>query len=133
MSGDSTPSGDQTTTVADLRAAMAAFVRERDWEQFHSPKNLALSLAIEVGELLEHFQWIDVAASRRENLDAARLEQIGTEVADVLAYLLALSNALNLDLSTAFTAKLAHNRAKYPADQFRGRFGADDPNATRSG
>ncbi len=126
MSDSATPD-DRHTTVADLRAAMAAFVRERDWEQFHSPKNLALSLAIEVGELLEHFQWIDVAASRREKLDAVKLEQIGTEVADVLAYLFALANALDLDLSTAFTAKMAHNRAKYPADQFRGRFGADDP------
>lgn len=120
---------DRQTTVAELRTAMAAFVRERDWEQFHAPKNLALSLAIEVGELLEHFQWIDVAVSRREHLDAARLAEIGTEVADVLAYLLALANALDLDLTTAFTAKMAHNRAKYPADQFRGRFGIDDPAA----
>jgi NTP pyrophosphatase (non-canonical NTP hydrolase) len=113
---------DQRTTLGELRRIMAGFVREREWEQFHSPKNLALSLSIEVGELQEHFQWIDVAASRRENLDAKALEQIGTEMADVLAYLLALANALEIDLSAAFEAKMAHNRTKYPADQYRGRY-----------
>ncbi len=113
---------DDSTTIADLRALVARFVAERDWQQFHSPKNLSMSLAIEAAELMEHFQWIDSAESRRAGQDPAKLAAIRDEIADVLCYALALANELNLDLSQAVRDKMVKNAAKYPAEQSRGRF-----------
>jgi dCTP diphosphatase len=113
---------DSTATVADLRDLVRQFVAERDWEQFHSPKNLSMSLAIEAAELMEHFQWIDVDESRRAGEDPAKLAAICEEIADVLCYLLALANELNLDLATAVRDKMVKNAAKYPADKSRGRY-----------
>ena len=112
---------DATTTVADLRAAIATFVAEREWEPFHSPKNLAMSLAIEAAELMEHFQWLTIDESRATAKDTAKRAAAGEELADVLAYVLALANALNLDLSATFHSKLAKNAEKYPMDLSRGR------------
>jgi dCTP diphosphatase len=120
-------SGDSTTTLADLRDLVARFVAERDWEQFHAPKNLSMSLSIEAAELMEHFQWIDMAESRRLREDPTKLAAIREEVADVLCYTLALANALNIDLSDAVRDKMVKNAAKYPAEQSRGRY--DPPNA----
>lgn len=113
---------DSTTTLAELRELVRRFVAERDWEQFHAPKNLSMSLAIEAAELMEHFQWIDMAESRRAGDDAAKLAAIREEIADVLCYALALANALNLDLSDAVRDKMVKNAAKYPAFASRGRF-----------
>ena len=113
---------DQTTTIADLRLAMRNFVDERDWSQFHSPKNLAMSLAIEAAEVMEHFQWVDVAESRIRGQDSRYREAIGEELADVCCYLLSLANSLDIDLSNAVHDKLAKNAQKSPAAQFRGRF-----------
>ena len=113
---------DASTTLADLRGLVRRFVDERDWRQFHSPKNLSMSLAIEAAELMEHFQWIDSADSRRVADDPERLAAIRDEIADVLCYLLALANELDLDLSTAVRDKMIKNAAKYPAEQSRGRY-----------
>jgi len=115
--------GDPATTVAELREIVRRFVDERDWRQFHSPKNLSMSLAIEAAELMEHFQWIDAAESRGIGDDPAKLAQVRDEIADVLCYALALANELNLDLSTTVRDKMLKNAAKYPADQSRGRYG----------
>src|SRR5262245_39130299 len=104
---------DATTSVNDLREAMRRFVRERDWEQFHSPKNLAMGMAIEAAELMEHFLWIDNAASREVVNDPAERVRIGEEMADVACYLLALANVMGLDLSDAIFDKLVKNAAKY--------------------
>lgn len=109
--------------MAQLREAMQAFVDERDWRQFHAPKNLAMSLAIEAAELMEHFQWLDVAESITLGRDPSRREQIADEIADVCCYLLSLVNALDLDLSSAVRAKLLKNARKYPVDEFRGKSG----------
>ncbi|QDU26448.1 MazG nucleotide pyrophosphohydrolase domain protein [Anatilimnocola aggregata] len=117
---------DATTTVQQLKEIMRAFVAERDWQQFHSPKNLSMSLAIEAAELMEHFQWIDVPASRQVKDEPAKLAAIGEELADVLCYALALSNELGLDLSETIRAKMVKNATKYPAAEFRGRYGKDD-------
>lgn len=114
---------DRTTTVAELRELIARFVAERDWEQFHSPKNLAMSLAIESAELMEHFQWIDIAESRRIADDHQRIAAVGEELADVVAYAFALANSLNLDISDALGRKMVKNAAKYPAAEFRGLSG----------
>jgi len=115
-------SDDHTTTLADLRNLVARFVAERDWQQFHAPKNLSMSLAIEAAELMEHFQWIDIAESRRAADDPTKAAAIREEIADVLCYALALANELNLDLSQAVRDKMVKNAAKYPADRSRGRY-----------
>jgi NTP pyrophosphatase (non-canonical NTP hydrolase) len=113
---------DSTTTVADLRRQMQEFVDARDWRQFHTPKNLAMSLAIEAAELMEHFQWVDNAEAAARAQDPEHRTAIGEEIADVCCYLLSLVNALGLDLSQITTDKLAKNVRKYPAAEFRGKF-----------
>ena len=117
---------DSTTTIADLRALIEDFVDRRDWHQFHAPKNLAMSLAIEAAELMEHFQWISADESRRVADEPARLAEVSDELADVLCYALAMANELRLDLSTAIRGKMAKNEQKYPADEYRGRYGPED-------
>ena len=119
---------DSTTTVSELRELVRTFVEERHWQQFHAPKNLAMALSIEAAELMEHFQWIDVAESREIPTDPAKLEAVGEELADVLCYALAIANELNLDIATAMQQKMVKNRVKYPVKEYRGRYGADDPN-----
>lgn len=118
---------DSETTVAELKRILGEFVDQRDWRQFHAPKNLAMSLAIEAAELMEHFQWIDVPDSRTVVAQPERRQAIAEEIADVLCYTLALANSMDLDLATAFENKMAKNRLKYPAQEFRGRWGKDDP------
>jgi dCTP diphosphatase len=116
---------DAATTVAALKQAMQRFVDERDWQQFHSPKNLVMGLSVEAAELMEHFLWVDNAQSRRVVDDPARLGEVADEIADVACYLLALANTLGIDLSDAVTAKLLKNAEKYPADKFRGKYRAE--------
>ena len=118
---------DAATTVEQLRAIVRQFVAERDWEQFHSPKNLSMALAIEAAELMEHFQWITTEASRALANDVQRRDEVAEELSDVVCYAFALANVMGIDISQSLTAKMAKNAAKYPADQFRGRFGHDDP------
>ena len=110
---------DATTTLRELKERTAEFVRERDWEQFHTPKNLSMSIAIEAAELMEHFQWLTVEES--SNLPDQSLAAIGEELADILLCSLSLSNALRLDLSEAVFDKMAKNSRKYPRDQVRGK------------
>jgi dCTP diphosphatase len=113
---------DNTTTVAALREAMRSFVADRNWEPFHSPKNLSMGAAIEAAELMEHFLWVDNEASRQVIQDVGKRQEIADEMADVTCYLLALSNTLDIDLSEAVLAKLAKNAIKYPAEKYRGRY-----------
>lgn len=121
---------DQSTTLANLRNLVRNFVDARDWQQFHSPKNLSMALAIEAAELMEHFQWISGEDSRTVQEDAAKLSEIADELADVLCYALAIANELKIDVATAMRSKMEKNEAKYPADQFRGRYGAEDVTKT---
>jgi NTP pyrophosphatase (non-canonical NTP hydrolase) len=106
---------DNKTTLAELKDLMQRFVDARDWHTFHAPKNLAMSLAIEAAELMEHFQWMSVEASRTAANDAAAREAIGDELADVLCYALAMANVLDIDLSAAVRQKMRKNEIKYPA------------------
>jgi dCTP diphosphatase len=117
---------DSTTTIAELKQLVADFVAERDWRQFHAPKNLSMSLAIEAAELMEHFQWISPEQSRRMADDPDRLAEVADELADVLCYALAMANELGLDLSAAIRGKMAKNEKKYPAEEYRGRYGPED-------
>jgi NTP pyrophosphatase (non-canonical NTP hydrolase) len=121
---------DASTPIQHLKDVMRQFVDERDWRQFHSPKNLSMSLAIEAAELMEHFQWIDVPASRQVKDDPAKLAAIGEELADVLCYAVALANELGLDISDIVERKMQKNAVKYPAAEFRGRYGNDDQRKT---
>lgn len=104
--------------LESLTEALRRFARERDWERFHSPKNLASALAVEAAELLEHFQWLTEEDSR--NLPAGEREAVAQELADVLLYLLQLADKLNVDLVEAAQAKLATNALKYPVERSRG-------------
>lgn len=114
---------DATTTVAELRDLVRRFVDERDWVQFHTPKNLAMSAAIEAAELMEHFQWLTPEASLNVTSNPGEKDAVGEELADVVCYLLALANSLGLDVADCVERKMAKNAVKYPADKFRGRYG----------
>ena len=118
---------DSETTIARLRRIVNDFVDQRDWHQFHTPKNLAMSLGIEAAELMEHFQWLTAEQSRAVVEQPEKLSSIGEELADVLCYALAMANELGLDLSSALRDKIAKNAQKYPVDRYRSRFGPDDP------
>ncbi|MEK6243127.1 MAG: nucleotide pyrophosphohydrolase [Pseudomonadota bacterium] len=101
-----------------LRDTLRKFVAERDWDQFHSPKNLAMALSVEASELLEHFQWLTEAESHR--LPPEKRDAVRDEMADVLIYLVRLADKLDVDLLDAATKKIAKNAQKYPAGQVRG-------------
>jgi len=101
-----------------LRAQVREFVRERDWEQFHSPKNLAMALAVEAAELLEIFQWLTEEQSRAPDAEAHTAAQ--QEIADILVYLVRISDQLGIDPIAAAERKLADNARKYPVDKARG-------------
>jgi dCTP diphosphatase len=108
---------DATTTIAMLRDAVRQFNSARHWEPFHSPKNLAMGLACEAAEVMEHFLWLDCGQSREVVHDSAKLAAVADEVADVACHLFNLTNALGLDLSDAVAAKMLKNAVKYPAPQ----------------
>jgi len=101
-----------------LRDALRQFAAERDWDQFHSPKNLAMALSVEAAELLEHFQWLTEAQAGA--LPPDKLAGVRDEMADVLLYLIRLADKLEVDLLAAARAKIAKNALKYPAAQVRG-------------
>ncbi|QVL46929.1 MAG: nucleotide pyrophosphohydrolase [Thiocapsa sp.] len=105
-------------SLDQLNARLLAFARERDWEQFHSPKNLAMALAGEAGELLEHFQWLSEQQSAE--LSAEKKRQVAHELADILNYLVRLAERLDIDLLAAADEKIAINAARYPVDKVRG-------------
>jgi len=113
---------DAATTVAELKDLVRQFVAERAWEPFHTPKNLAMGLAVEAAELMEHFLWLEGPAAHELARDPARREAIAEELADVLAHVMNFSLATGIDLSDALRAKMAKNALKYPADKYRGRF-----------
>ena len=113
---------DSNTTVAELRKLVADFVAERDWSQFHSPKNVSMALAIEAAELMEHFQWLTTDASRDLATEPEKLAEVAEELADVIGYSFALANELGLDISSDVRAKMVKNAQKYPAEKYRGRY-----------
>jgi NTP pyrophosphatase (non-canonical NTP hydrolase) len=112
---------DTTATVAELKTRVLAFVRERDWEQFHNPKNLAMALAAETGELMEHFLWTTPEQSQAIVHDPAKRAKIADELADVVIYALEFANITGLDVAAAIEAKMAANAKKYPVEKAKGR------------
>ena len=101
-----------------LRDQLRAFAAERDWDQFHSPKNLASALAVEAAELLENFQWLTEAQSKQLSADA--LKNVRAEIADVLLYLIRISDKLGIDLIAAANEKITLNATKYPVEKAHG-------------
>lgn len=101
-----------------LRERLRGFVRERDWEQFHSPKNLAMAMIVEAAELVEHFQWLTEQQSR--DIVPEKRDQVAQELADTFIYLLRLADVLGIDLIDAAHAKMDLNAKKYPAEKVRG-------------
>jgi NTP pyrophosphatase (non-canonical NTP hydrolase) len=104
--------------LEELQGRIREFVRERDWEQFHSPKNLAMALIVEAGELVEQLQWLSEDESC--NLPAEKLQAVEEELADIFVYLLRITDRLDIDLLAATHSKMNSNAAKYPADKVRG-------------
>jgi NTP pyrophosphatase (non-canonical NTP hydrolase) len=100
-------------SLDDLRERLRRFAAERDWEQFHTPKNLAMSVAIEAAEIMEHFQWLTAAQSA--DLDAAARHEAALEIADVLLYLVRLADVLDVDMVAAAREKIELNARRYPA------------------
>jgi NTP pyrophosphatase (non-canonical NTP hydrolase) len=109
----------QPDDLIQLRDRLREFARERDWEQFHTPKNLASALCVEASEVLEHFQWSPSAPARE--LPQLKRNEIGDELADVLIYLVRLADVMDVDLMSAADAKMAKNAAKYPAALTKGK------------
>ncbi len=109
---------ERLTSLEELRAALQRFAEDRDWDQFHSPKNLAIALSVEAAELLEHFQWTPEADS--PVLTPNQHNRVQEEIADVLLYLIRIADKLNIDLLAAASDKIQVNAAKYPVDKARG-------------
>lgn len=105
---------DFQTTISDLRQAVDRFVRDRSWERYHTPKNLAMSVAIEAAELMERFQWYSSEESIALMKDAEARNAVSDELADVLIYCLALANQADIDLSGAILSKLDRNAGRFP-------------------
>ncbi len=104
--------------LLDLRDALRRFAADRDWDQFHTPKNLAMALSVEASELLEHFQWL--TAEQSASLDTHTLQRVREELADVLLYLVRLADRLDVDLLAAAREKMVRNAEKYPVEKARG-------------
>ena len=105
-------------SIQELNERLLRFARERDWEQFHSPKNLSMALAGEAGELLEHFQWITEEQS--QNLDEDRKEAVALEMADIFIYLVRMAERLDINLLDAAWQKISINEKRYPVEQVKG-------------
>jgi NTP pyrophosphatase (non-canonical NTP hydrolase) len=105
--------------MSELNEKLRRFAREREWEQFHSPKNLSMALSVEVSELAEHFQWLSQEESR--NISGEAREEVAEEIGDVLIYLTRLSDTLGIDPVASALRKVEKNRDKYPVDKARGK------------
>lgn len=112
---------DAYTTIKDLRTKIEKFVKDREWEKYHNPKDLAESICIEAAELLEIFQWMSVeeALSLREN--PTELDRVTEELADILIYCLSMTNAMEIEVSSIVAEKLARNGIKYSVEKYKGR------------
>jgi NTP pyrophosphatase (non-canonical NTP hydrolase) len=108
---------DSVTPLQELKNLVGAFVRERDWEQFHTPKNLAMSIAIEAAELMEIFQW-----ERADEVSPEVLSSLEEELADVIIYSLAMANRTGIDISRAVKKKVEKNEKKYPKEEYCGKY-----------
>ena len=105
-------------SLEQIKIQLREFAKERDWDQFHSPKNLTMALIVEAAELVEHFQWLSEEQS--QTLTAEKLAEVEQEIADIQIYLIRLADKLGVDMEKAVNAKIKLNEKKYPADKVRG-------------
>ncbi len=110
---------DRKTTIEELKQFMKNFITEREWNQYHTPKNLSMAIAIEAGELMEHFLWIE--NNKSQEVFEKKREEIENEIADILSFMLSLANACDIDLSAAFDRKMKINAQKYSVEKAKGR------------
>ena len=108
------------TQIKTMQLALRQFAAAREWDQFHKPKNLVIALAAEMGELLEHFQWLNDDQIEKSKNDKTKREQISDEFADVFSYLIRLADKMEIDIEAAFRDKLAKNELKYPVEKSKG-------------
>jgi len=113
---------DDKTTLSELKEIMKNFVMEREWNKYHDPKNLSMSIAIEAAELMELFQWIKNEEAMAVKKDSDIYMEACDEISDIILYCLSLSNVLGIDLSTAITNKVKKNIEKYPKEKCRGDY-----------
>ena len=113
---------DNKTTIDELKLIVESFVDERDWKQFHSPKNLAMSLSVEVAELMELFQWLSLDQAREVMTASDIRKNAIDEIADIVIYTLTFCNRNNIDIADSIRKKMEKNIQKYPADKFKGHF-----------
>jgi NTP pyrophosphatase (non-canonical NTP hydrolase) len=110
---------DNKTTLEDLQKAIGEFVSERNWDKFQNIRNLAISLSLESNELLDHFQWFNDSEVEEFEKDEKNKEEVGEELADILAYILIAADRMKIDLSSSFIKKIEKNKKKYPAEKFQ--------------
>lgn len=113
---------DKKITIAQIKKELENFSKERDWKKYHTPKDLAISISIEAGELLENFQWLTDEEITQVLKNPKKFHQIKTELADVFAYAFTLSNRLDIDVSEAIFDKINENKQKYPVDKIKGKY-----------
>ena len=113
---------DKKTTIQEIRSLIDSFADERDWQQFHSPKNLSMSISIEAAELMELFQWLSLEDAKKVMESGKTRENAIDEIADVLIYAFAFCIRNNIDISDAIRQKMKKNIKKYPKDKYKGRF-----------
>ena len=113
---------DKKTTLYTLKYIVEHFVKERDWSQFHSPKNISMALAIEASELMDLFKWDTEKDSKEKMSKSTSREEATDELADIMIYAIAFANRNNIDISSAVEKKIKKNEQKYPIDQYKGRF-----------
>ena len=113
---------DRSTTITELKKIVEDFVNERDWSQFHNPKNLSMALAIEAGELMDIFKWNTTQECEGMMSEKNTWQDVTDELADIMIYALAFSNRNNINISSAIEKKMIKNRKKYPTEKFKGHF-----------
>ena len=113
---------DKETTLGELKELVEEFVSERDWSQFHTPKNLSMALAIEASELMDLFKWYTDEQVKDRISGNPMFDEASDELSDVIIYALCFANRNGIDVADAIKSKIEKNRSKYPADKFRGRF-----------
>ena len=111
---------DNNVTFTQMKETIKEFVKERDWNQFHSPKNLSMSISIEASELMEHFQWLTTLQSWEVGEDEEMMQEIRDELSDILCYCFNMANVLDIDISSAMETKIEKNKEKYPIDKAKG-------------
>ena len=112
---------DANTNISYLSSQVREFLEERDWGKYHNPKDVAESISIEAGELLQLFQWVKPEDSLQFKSDSSKVQRIREELADVVLYCLSLASTLGIDLTTAILDKIKQNKVKYPASLYKGK------------